>query len=419
MRFLKYFLYATKILWKNKLRTSLSTLGIVIWIASVTIMLALWEWLKQQMLENLSVSNDVITITPNEWWNGGEVVIPWVWKMQTWDNGTPTNPSIIRVKEIFTQDTIDKIKKYIPNVKTVLATWNAYWWETNFEWKTIYSSIVWVTQDYFKTKNIKIVSGYWFTSKDFKNNSKVAILWNDLVKYDLEWKNPIWKTIMLGWYAYTVIWILDKSNDWNVNYAISIPMTTLQSSFWVSKFQNLAIYVNDILKIEDTKKNVLYLLFKLSEVFSPSEVKFRLESNDEAIKYIDETVKQMKLFLVWIASIALLVWWIWIMNIMFVSVVERTKEIWIRKAIWAKRKDILMQFLAESVVISILWCILALLVSIVWIYFINKYSPMPAVFSINVLLTASLVSVSMWIIFWIVPAWKASKLKPIDALRFE
>ncbi|MBW7954203.1 ABC transporter permease [Candidatus Gracilibacteria bacterium] len=419
MRFLKYFLYAIKILWKNKLRTSLSTLGIVIGIASVTIMLALGEGLKKQMLENLSVSNDVITITPNEGGNWGEVGTPGIGKMQTGDSETPTSQPTIRVKEIFTQDTIDKIKKYVPNVKTVLATGNAYGGETNFEGKTIYSSIVGVTYDYFKTKNIKVVSGYGFTTKDFKNNAKVAILGNDLVKYDLEGKNPIGKTIMLGGYAYTVIGILDKSNDWNVNYAISIPMTTLQSSFGVSKFQNLAIYVKDILKIEDTKKNVLYLLFKLSEVFSPSEVKFRLESNDEAIKYIDETVKQMKLFLVGIASIALLVGGIGIMNIMFVSVVERTKEIGIRKAIGAKRKDILMQFLAESVVISILGCILALGVSLIGIYFINKYSPMPAVFSINVLLTASLVSVSMGIIFGIVPAWKASKLRPIDALRFE
>lgn len=415
MRFLKYFLYAIKILWKNKLRTSLSTLWIVIWISSVTIMLALWEWLKQQMLENLSISNDVITITPNDNWWGGDWF--WVREMPTWQD--TIEQSFIKVKEIFIQDTIDKIKKYVPNIKTVLATWNAYWWETQFQWKTIYSSIVWVTNDYFKTKSIDIIYWYNFTQKNFTNLDKVAILWNDLVKYDLEWKNPVWKTIMLWWYAYTIIWVLDTSKDWNVNYSIIIPLTTLQSSFWINKFQNLSIYVKDILQIEQTKKDILYLLFKLSEVSSPWEVKFRLESNDEQIKYIDETVKQMKLFLVWIASIALLVWWIWIMNIMFVSVVERTKEIGIRKAIWAKRIDIVSQFLAESIVVSILWCIIALWFSLIWIYFINKYSPMPAIFNINVLLFASLVSVWMWIIFWIIPAWKASKLKPIDALRFE
>lgn len=408
MRFLKYFIQALDALWRNKLRSTLSTLWIVIWIASVTIMLALWEWLKAQMLENLSVSNDVISITPNDWGR--------FWAIESWPQAeTP----YIQVKEIFVQDSIDKIKKYVWNVKTVLALANANGASTKFEWKDLYGSIVWVTQDYFHTKWIEVVSWFWFTQKHFSESAKVVVLWNDFVKYDLEGKNPVGKTIMIGWYAFDVIWVLWESKDWQLNYSIIVPMTTVQNSFWVKKFASMAIYVDDILKIDATKRDVLYLLLKLSEVTSPSEVKFRLESNDEAIKYINETINQMKLFLGWIAWISLLVWWIWIMNIMFVSVIERTREIGIRKAIWAKKRDILSQFLAESVVISILWCLIAFWLSLVWIYFINKYSPLPATFSLNVMLFSSAVSVWMWIIFGIIPAWKAAKMKPIDALRFE
>lgn len=407
MRFLKYFIQALDALWRNKLRSTLSTLWIVIGIASVTIMLALWEWLKAQMLENLSVSNDVITITPND---GGR------WWMS---EGPREETPYIQVKEIFTQDSIDKIKKYVWNVKTVLALANANGAETKFEWKDLYGSIVWVTQDYFHTKWIEVVTWFWFTKKHFSDSSKVVVLWNDFVKYDLEWKNPVGKTIMIWWYAFDVIWVLWPSKDWQLNYSIIVPMSTLQNSFWVKKFSTMSIYVEDILKIDTTKRNILYLLLKLSGVSSPSEVKFRLESNDEAIKYINETINQMKLFLGGIAGISLLVWGIWIMNIMFVSVIERTREIGIRKAIWAKKRDILSQFLAESVVISILWCFIAFWLSLVWIYFINKYSPLPATFSLNVMLFSSAVSVWMWIIFGIIPAWKAAKMKPIDALRFE
>ena len=158
---------------------------------------------------------------------------------------------------------------------------------------------------------------------------------------------------------------------------------------------------------------------KLSWVSSPIDAKFRLESNDEAIKEINKIIIQMQLFLWWIAWISLLVWWIWIMNIMLVSVIERTREIGIRKAIWAKKMDIITQFLTESIVISILWCIIAFLISLLWVYFVNKYSPIPAKFSFNVILFSSLVSISMWVIFWLLPAWKAAKMKPIDALRFE
>lgn len=373
-------------------------------------MLALWEWLKAQMLENLSVSNDVISITPSD--GGG-----WL-RSEMWEWPQEETP-YIQVKDIFVQDTLDKIKKYVWNIKTVLALAQSNGGQVKFEGKDLYGSIVWVTQDYFQTKGIEVVNGFGFTQKHFSDSAKVVVLWNDFVKYDLEWKNPVGKTIMIGWYAFDVIGILWPSKDWQLNYSIIVPMTTVQNSFWVKTFSSMAIYVQDILKIDSTKRDVLYLLLKLSEVSHPSEVKFRLESNDEAIKYINETINQMKLFLGGIAWISLLVGWIWIMNIMFVSVIERTREIGIRKAIWAKKRDILSQFLAESVVISILGCFIAFWLSLIWIYFINKYSPLPATFSLNVMLFSSAVSVWMWIIFGIIPAWKAAKMKPIDALRFE
>lgn len=412
MKILKYFIQALDALWRNKLRSTLSTLWIVIWIASVTIMLALWEWLKAQMLENLSISNDVISIIPKEdmsqWYSED-------WKPIQKQEDSP----YIKVKEIFVQDTIDNIKKYVSNIKTVLSLASANWFNIKFEGKELYSSIVWINYDYLKTKNIKISSWYWFTKKHFEDSSKVVILWNGVVKYDLEWKNPIWKTLMIWWYAFDVIWALEESKDWQLNYAIIVPFSTLESSFWIQKFSNMYIYLEDILKLEQTKKDVLFLLMKLSGLSQASDVKFKIESNDDAIKQINETINQMKLFLWWIAWISLLVWWIWIMNIMLVSVVERTREIGIRKAIWAKKRDILVQFLSESIVISILWCIIAFWVSLVGIYFINKYSPIPAKFNINVIMFSSAVSIFMWIIFWIIPAWKAAKMRPIDALRFE
>lgn len=411
MNILKYFIQALDALWRNKLRSTLSTLWIVIWIASVTIMLALWEWLKSQMLENLSVSNDVISIIPKEDF--------WQSYWEDWKPIQKQETSYIQVKEIFIQDTIDKIKKYISNIKTVLSLASANGFNIKFEGKELYSSIVWINYDYLKTKNIKISSWYWFTKKHFEESSKVVILWNSVVKYDLEGKNPIWKTLMIWWYAFNVIWALEESKDWQLNYAIIVPFSTLESSFWIKKFSNMYIYLEDILKLEQTKKDVLFLLMKLSGLSQASDVKFKIESNDDAIKQINETINQMKLFLWWIAWISLLVWWIWIMNIMLVSVVERTREIGIRKAIWAKKRDILVQFLSESIVISVLWCIIAFWVSLIGIYFINKYSPIPAKFNINVIMFSSAVSIFMWIIFWIIPAWKAAKMKPIDALRFE
>lgn len=404
MNILKYFISAISSLLKNKLRTTLSTLWIVIWISSVTIMLALWEWLKAQMLENLSVSNDVISIVENN-------NFPWEWEN--------TETPYIKVVDIFNVLTIDSIQKYVWNIKWVAGLASSYWWASKFEWKDLYSQITWITKDYLKLKNINILYGYWFTSSHYDEKTRVVILWNDLVKYEFEWKNPIWKQIMIWWYSYDIIWVLDKSTDWQLNYSMIVPITTLESSFWVKKLTNIYIFVNDILKIDTTKKDILFLLMKLSWLNLPSDAKFRLESNDEAIKEINKMIMQMQLFLWWIAWISLLVWWIWIMNIMLVSVIERTREIWIRKAIWAKKSDIIIQFLTEAIVISILGCIIAFAISLLGVYLVNKYSPIPAKFSLNVIIFSSLVSMAMWIIFWLFPAWKAAKMKPIDALRFE
>lgn len=411
MKIIKYFLNALDALYRNKLRSALSTLWIVIWIASVSIMLALWEWMKQKMLESLSVSNDVISIVQkqdNSWWYDKD--------------GKPLKSqdvSYVQVKDIFNQDTIDKIKLYVWNLKYVIWLWTKYWFNVKYEWKDIYPWIAWISSDYLSAKNIKVVAWYSFTQKQFQENQKVVLLWHDLVTNDLAWVNPVWKSIMIWGYSFDIIWVLDKSSDYNLNYSLVIPFSTANKSFWVTNFSNIYIYIKDILKLDQTKKDVLFLLMKLSWVNDPSSVKFSLESNDEAIKQINQTVNQMQLFLGWIAWISLLVWWIWIMNIMLVSVIERTREIWIRKAIWARKRDILLQFLTESVVISILWCLIAFLVSYIWCYFINKYSPMPAKFSLNVVIFSSLVSISMWIIFWIIPAFKASKMKIIDALKFE
>lgn len=414
MWILKYFINSLDSLWRNKLRSALSTLWIVIWIASVSIMMALWEWLKEQMLQSLSVSNDVIKISQknNYWWGWGE------WDDKKWK---PEEKAYIQVKEVFNEQTVENIKKYISNVKYIVWYWNWSWWDSFFEWKNIYASLFWVTQDYFKAKWLKISAWSWFEKKHFDKSSKVVILWSEFVKYDLEWKNPVWKKMMIWWYSYDVLWVLEKSNDWQSNYAIIIPFPTARDSAWVKKFEEILVYVNDIQKIEPTKKDLLYLLLKLSWVSTPTDVLFWIVSNDEAIKEINKTINQVKLFLWWIAWISLLVWWIWIMNIMLVSVVERTREIWIRKAIWARKRDILTQFLVESIVISILWAIIAFLITILWVYLINKYAPwdFKAVINLNVVMFASWVSVLMWIVFWLLPAWKASKMKPIDALRFE
>lgn len=182
----------------------------------------------------------------------------------------------------------------------------------------------------------------------------MAVIGHNIVTDYLKGVNPLGKPMSIGGYAYTVIGILEKSTDWDQNSAIYVPITTAEKSLGGKGFDTITIYVNDIQKLQATKKNLLYLLMKLSGVSSPQETKFQVQSNDEVIKQINESMAQFQLLLGGIAGISLLVGGIGIMNIMLVSVIERTREIGIRKAIGAKRKDILLQFLTESVVVTAL-----------------------------------------------------------------
>jgi ABC-type antimicrobial peptide transport system permease subunit len=146
---------------------------------------------------------------------------------------------------------------------------------------------------------------------------------------------------------------------------------------------------------------------------------------DSFSKYVDEMKKQsqtMNYLLLAIWSISLLVWWIWVMNIMLVSVTERTKEIWIRKALWALKWDIIIQFLVESILISLIWGVIAIIFSYWIARLINKYwweMWFHALITWNVVVMALVITSVTWIIFWILPARRAAKLNVIDALRYE
>jgi len=393
----------------NKLRSILSTLWVVIWISSVVVMLWIWEWVRANIVKNLTTTNDVIVISP---WG-------WRWWMRWWEKKESTWPQK-PAKKVITYDNIDILKEKIPNVRTVIpiARVSA---NMTYKWKHTWAQIKWVNNEFISAKQAKLDYWYWILPRHLENNEKVAVIWYKKVKDIFKWDNPIGQHLVIWGQIFNVIWVLDKKDNWEIDNSVLIPITTAQKRLSSKELEKIEVYVKDIKYVPQTKRNIQYLLFKLSDVRSPSDVKFRIETNADALKQADKIVWTMQLFLWWIASISLIVWWIWVMNIMLVSVTERTREIWIRKSIWAMKKDILLQFLIESVVISILWWLIAIWFSYWVAEIINSFAweDFQTVITIRVIILASWVSMWMWVIFWIMPAWKAAKLKPIDALRFE
>lgn len=395
----------------NKLRSFLSALWIIIWILSFVIMLSFWEWTQKQLRENLWSESNVINV--HKWWSF-RPEWPW-WKEENlWPKKESAN--------VFTEEILNEIIQKVPKVNKAIIDYEKFSAPSVYKTKQIYFTYTPITKNYLKDSGAKLILWSSFWEDDFKNKNKVIIIWYKLVKSTFWDENPIWKKISIWWELFYVSWVLEEK-WWEFDQSVFMPNTTVKKYFWKIESNWIRVYAKLDDEIDQLKKDLNYFLFKKSKVENYSDVDYSISTNKDWIKEIEEFNKQFSYFLIWIWAISLIVWWIWIMNITLVSVTERTREIWIRKAIWATNFSILLQFLIEAVILTLIWSLIAILLSywIAWI--INTYKPFwewfLAVINTDVLFIAIIVSISMWIIFGIMPAYKAARLKPIDALHFE
>lgn len=382
----------------NKLRAGLSMLWIIIWVSSVIILSAIWAGTQQSIVENIqSMWTNILTISP--WWWGSI-------------NQKGSASNILQDKIVKSIETnVDWLVWVVPQL-----SWNG---QLIFESKNTSSSVVWITKNYFDVKNTKII--YWnnISEENLKNLDKVAVIWSTVLT-DLFWlENPVWKFIKMWNNTFEVIWVLELK--WSqADTSIFIPITTAQIRiFWKKYYSSIEISVKDSEKVPEAEQKINDLLVKELNATDPENLPFRIRNQASMLERVNTITWTLTMLLSWIAAISLLVWWIGVMNIMLVSVTERTKEIGIRKAIWASKKDILIQFLTEALLLSILWWSIWILISYVAVYALSNVFAFSAIITYNSIMLSFGFSFVIWIVFWILPAYKAAKLRPIDALRFE
>jgi len=278
--------------------------------------------------------------------------------------------------------------------------------------------------------NLTMASGAFFTEYDYQRGAKVAVLGSNVAETLFGTTDPIGQKMRMGSIIVTVVGILESKGGgmgmMSSDDAVYIPLTALQQTVAQTRtaqgekvVSSITLAVIDEEQTDQVVDDITSLLRSRHRLASGEEDDFNIRSMEEIASALEETSGTLTLLLGAIAAIALLVGGIGVMNIMLVSVLERTREIGIRKALGARERDIWLQFLLEAAFLTFAGGIIGVLLGWIVSYFVDVTGFMTTVVTADIVVLAVSVSVAIGIFFGFYPAWNASRLNPIEALRSE
>jgi putative ABC transport system permease protein len=280
---------------------------------------------------------------------------------------------------------------------------------------------------YLDIRGWNLEDGYVFSESDIRSSTRVALVGKTVVENIFGDVDPVGKTIRIKQNPFVVLGVLKNKGQSldgrDQDDTIIIPLTTAQRKILGNQFagsvRQIMVQANSAETMPAVEQGINDLLKQRHNIREGSDNDFNVRNLTAVANSAAETTRTMSLLLGAIASVSLLVGGIGIMNIMLVSVTERTREIGIRMAIGARERDILLQFLLEAIVISVIGCLIGLFIGITGAMLVNKLTQAAVVISGNSVMIAFAVAASVGIFFGFYPARKAARMNPIEALRYQ
>jgi len=409
---------AFQVIWGHKMRSVLTMLGIIIGIAAIITIVSTIQGTNEQIKENLiGAGNNVVTVQLHQ--NKNIYQMNW-------------NPIPQGVRTI-TEKTRRELEE-IDGVESVsLYTSRSYVDQLYYQNTQFNGEVYGIDRHYLSTYGYQVKQGRGFVEQDFVDCRKVALVDGNAVTTLFGGGNPVGKVLELKGDAFTVIGVVTLSEEFApvINsmkdyqmYAdtsagsVFLPIRTWPTAYQFDEPQSVAIKVENTDVMTSAGQEAAELLTNRQIVNAAnSEFSYRSQDMLEQAQQLQQMSEATNTQLIWIASISLLVGGIGVMNIMLVSVTERTAEIGLKKAIGAKKKRILWQFLTESAVLTSLGGIIGVISGIVMAQLISAMTQIPVAISVPAIVIAVVFSTLIGVIFGMLPAVQAANLNPIEALR--
>jgi len=393
----------------HKLRSFLTILGIVIGVAAVIALMSVGRGAEAEIISRIEgMGSDLVTINPGARTFGGV-------------RSAASNT--------LTMEDAEAILEQVSNVSAIAPTYSSNI-QVVVGSENMNSSVTGVTPEYWQVQNLETTSGAFFSEQDYQRGSKLAVLGSNVKETLFGETDPIGQRIRMGTVVVTVIGVIEEKGGMpgvgSPDNSIFIPLTAMQQTVAQPRTTQgelvvsaIALTVTDEEKAEQAVEEITSLLRDRHRLGPGVDDDFNIMSMEELSSTLSETMDTLTLLLGAIAAISLLVGGIGVMNIMLVSVLERTREIGIRKALGAKDHDIWLQFLIEAAFLAFTGGIIGVIAGWAVSQIVNRVGVMSTVVTADIVILAVSVSVAIGLFSGFYPAWNASRLNPIEALRSE